>query len=57
MSKADLTAAWMPQKIPSVMLRYRFQAGFCNPAAGNEKGNVENKWFRRIFIADTVENR
>ena len=24
-------------------LHYRFQADFCNPAAGNEKGNVENK--------------
>ena len=25
------------------MLHYRFQAEFCNPAAGNEKGNMENK--------------
>ena len=25
------------------MLHYRFQTDFCNPAAGNEKGNVENK--------------
>lgn len=25
------------------MLHYRFQADFCNPSAGNEKGNVENK--------------
>ncbi len=25
------------------MLHYRFQADFCNPAVGNEKGNVENK--------------
>lgn len=25
------------------MLHYRFQAEFCSPAAGNEKGNVENK--------------
>lgn len=25
------------------MLHYRFEAVFCNPAAGNEKGNVENK--------------
>lgn len=25
------------------MLHYRFQADFCSPAAGNEKGNVENK--------------
>jgi hypothetical protein len=25
------------------MLHYRFQADFCNPSSGNEKGNVENK--------------
>ncbi|MPM42023.1 hypothetical protein SDC9_88685 [bioreactor metagenome] len=25
------------------MLHYRFQADFCNPRSGNEKGNVENK--------------
>ncbi len=25
------------------MLHYRFRADFCTPAAGNEKGNVENK--------------
>ncbi len=25
------------------MLHYRFQADFCNPASGNEKGNVENR--------------
>ncbi len=25
------------------MLHYRFQADFCNPASGNEKGNAENK--------------
>ncbi len=25
------------------MLHYRFEAVFCNPASGNEKGNVENK--------------
>ena len=25
------------------MLHYRFQADFCNPYSGNEKGNVENK--------------
>lgn len=25
------------------MFHYRFQADFCNPASGNEKGNVENK--------------
>jgi transposase len=24
-------------------LRHRFEAGFCNPGSGNEKGNVENK--------------
>ena len=24
------------------MLHYRFQADFCNPASGNENGNVEN---------------
>ncbi|KAB3652665.1 IS21 family transposase, partial [Phocaeicola vulgatus] len=32
------------------MLHYRFQADFCNPASGNEKGNVENKvgYNRRI---------
>lgn len=24
-------------------LHYRFQAEFCNPASGNEKGNVGNK--------------
>lgn len=35
------------------MLHYRFQADFCNPAAGNEKGNVENKvgYIRRnVFV-------
>lgn len=34
------------------MLHYRFQAGFCNPASGNEKGNVENKvgYNRRNFF-------
>lgn len=25
------------------MMHYRFRADFCNPASGNEKGNVENK--------------
>ena len=25
------------------MMHYRFRAEFCNPASGNEKGNVENK--------------
>lgn len=34
------------------MLHYRFQADFCNPASGNEKGNVENKvgYGRRNFL-------
>jgi len=34
------------------MLHYRFKASFCNPAAGNEKGNVENKvgYSRRNFF-------
>lgn len=34
------------------MLHHRFQADFCNPAAGNEKGNVENKvgYSRRNFF-------
>ena len=34
------------------MLHYRFQADFCNPASGNEKGNVENKvgYSRRNFL-------
>ena len=34
------------------MLHYRFQAEFCNPASGNEKGNVENKvgYSRRNFL-------
>ena len=34
------------------MLHYRFQADFCNPASGNEKGNVENKvgYSRRNFF-------
>jgi transposase len=34
------------------MLHYRFQAEFCNPASGNEKGNVENKvgYSRRNFF-------
>lgn len=33
-------------------LHYRFEADFCNPAAGNEKGNVENKvgYSRRNFL-------
>lgn len=34
------------------MLHHRFAADFCNPAAGNEKGNVENKvgYSRRNFL-------
>lgn len=34
------------------MLHYRFQSEFCNPAAGNEKGSVENKvgYSRRNFL-------
>ena len=34
------------------MLHYRFEADFCNPASGNEKGNVENKvgYSRRNFL-------
>ena len=34
------------------MLHYRFQGEFCNPASGNEKGNVENKvgYSRRNFL-------
>lgn len=34
------------------MLHYRFKAEFCNPASGNEKGNVENKvgYSRRNFF-------
>lgn len=42
------------------MLHYRFQAEFCNPASGNEKGNVENKigYKRRKFLVPvpTIEN-
>lgn len=34
------------------MLQHRFTADFCNPASGNEKGNVENKvgYTRRNFL-------
>lgn len=34
------------------MLHHRFESDFCNPAAGNEKGNVENKvgYTRRNFF-------
>jgi len=42
------------------MLHYRFMADFCNPAAGNEKGNVENKvgYSRRNFFVPvpTIED-
>jgi hypothetical protein len=42
------------------MLHYRFQSDFCNPASGNEKGNVENKvgYSRRNFLVQvpTIED-
>ena len=42
------------------MLHHRFQADFCNPASGNEKGNVENKvgYSRRNFFVPvpTIED-
>ena len=42
------------------MLHYRFQAEFCNPASGNEKGNVENKvgYSRRNYLVPvpTIED-
>ena len=42
------------------MLHYRFQSDFCNLAAGNEKGNVENKvgYSRRNFFVPvpTIED-
>jgi transposase len=36
---------------------YRFEATFCNPASGNEKGNVENKvgYIRRNFLVPIPE--
>lgn len=44
------------------VLHYRFEAKFCNTAAGNEKGNVENKigyhrrnWFVPIPEIDNLE--
>lgn len=42
----------MSEGFARFMLHYRFQADFCNPAAGNEKGNVENKvgYGRRNFL-------
>lgn len=38
------------------MLHYRFQAEFCNKAAGHEKGHVENKvgYTRRNILADLI---
>lgn len=42
------------------MLHYRFKAEFCNPRAGNEKGNVENKvgYTRRNYFVPVpvIEN-
>ena len=42
------------------MLHYRFEASFCNPASGHEKGNVENKvgYSRRNFLVPvpTIED-
>ena len=42
------------------MLHYRFEASFCNPSAGHEKGNVENKvgYSRRNFLVPvpTIED-
>jgi transposase len=42
------------------MLHYRFGADFCNPASGNEKGNIENKvgYTRRNFFVPipTIED-
>lgn len=42
------------------MLHYRFESDFCNPASGNEKGNVENKvgYSRRNFFVPitVIEN-
>jgi transposase len=41
-------------------LQHRFEADFCNPASGNEKGNVENKvgYDRRNFLVPipTIED-
>jgi transposase len=38
-------------------LHYRFETDFCNPASGNEKGNVENKvgYNRRNFLVPVPE--
>lgn len=33
----------LTEGFPRFKLHYRFQAEICNPASGNEKGNVENK--------------
>lgn len=45
--KRELTDGFM-----RFMLHYRFMSDFCNPAAGNEKGSVENKvgYSRRNFF-------
>ena len=37
------TERFLTEGFSRFMLHYRFQAEFCNPASGNEKGNVENK--------------
>lgn len=44
------------------VLHYHFQAEFCNPGKGNEKGNVENKvgyarrnWFLPYLAAESYE--
>lgn len=39
----DGTERRLTEGFTRFMLHYRFQADFCNPASGNEKGNVENK--------------
>ena len=50
----------LSQGFARFMLHYRFQADFCNPASGNEKGNVENKvgYSRRNFFVPvpTIED-
>jgi len=45
--KRELTEGFVRFK-----LHYRFEADFCNPSSGNEKGNVENKvgYSRRNFF-------
>ncbi len=39
----ECTERTLTEGVSRFMLHYRFQADFCNPASGNEKGNVENK--------------